>query len=172
MSSDYLLLPQEDLNIPTHTSTIQLQCGGTDTGSNNDEDSSSVDEALLEMLGITSFHAKETIDDDFEKEQEELLVPNNCHLYHDSLVSSCMPNDQLVQLKNIYQNEAICIFPKILSILPQTMRRLTDEIVYGSTKYTSDRSYESIQYIKNGTIGSRRVLTRLENFVTNHEEWR
>ncbi len=51
------------------------------------------------------------------------------------------------------------------------MRRLTDELVFGKDVRV-DKTYETIRVLKHGQIEERRTLTRLENFVDHHEEWR
>jgi ectoine hydroxylase-related dioxygenase (phytanoyl-CoA dioxygenase family) len=52
------------------------------------------------------------------------------------------------------------------------MRRLTDELVWG-TDIKVDKTYETIRVLKkDGEIEERQTLTRLENFVKHHERWR
>ena len=134
----------------------------------DNDDTDSVDEALMEMLGITSFETKEITnneDNEFktaEKQQQYPIISNE--ELQDIIDSS--------KLRDFYDKESICIFPQELSIPSQTMRRFTDELIYGSDKYKADRTNETIKFLKNGEIGSRRVLTRLENFVSNHSGWR
>ena len=149
----------------------------------NDE-TDSVDEALMEMLGISSFDTVETAIDDnlldhvqtniVPLQHQSSLVSNNCNQYSFPIISKERISSMIQSnnLKEIYIDESICILPDDLSINAQSMRRLTDELVYGSSKYQSDRSYETIQFIKNGEIGCRHVLTRLENFVNNHPGWK
>ncbi len=133
----------------------------------------SVDEAILEMLGITSFDTRGIADEGNNQNTDQEIPFSDsdypCPALSIEHIQSIVDSNGLI---GMYKNDAICIFPNELSVPPKTMRRLTDELVYGSSKYQADRSYETIQFIKNGEIGSRRVLTRLENFVLNHPGWR
>lgn len=137
------------------------------------DDTDSVDEAIMEMLGITSFDTRGIVDEgknqNTDKEIPFTDTDYPCPAVSIEHIQSIVDSNGLMGL---YMNDSICIFPNELSVPSQTMRRLTDELVYGSSKYQADRSYETIQFIKNGEIGSRRVLTRLENFVMNHPGWR
>uniref|UniRef100_A0A7S1ZJN9 Uncharacterized protein n=1 Tax=Ditylum brightwellii TaxID=49249 RepID=A0A7S1ZJN9_9STRA len=74
-----------------------------------------------------------------------------------------------------YENESILVLPSEISIPSSTMRKLANELIYGENKYPSDKTYETIHYLSSSgsseEIKSRRVLTRLENFVSRHEGW-
>lgn len=157
----------------------------TDRYTDDDEtDVNSVDEAMMEMLGITSFD--EIGEDDILRKYNtnngnSSSQQTSSHVHEAPKIKSSIPimtikeMEHVVKLdylKNTYRQESICIFPEEFSIPSKTMRRITDELIYGSTKYQSERSNESIQFIKHGAMGSRSVLTRLENFVVNHSEWK
>jgi len=141
----------------------------------SDSDSiNSADEALSEMLGIgldifVSLNETETI-------QEASTLKNDLCTEIPQISSKEIENivNGSNQLGKLYRDEAICLFPRELSIPSKLMRRITDELVHGSSKYPSDKSYEKIKFIPNGDtqIHERRELTRFENFVSNHESWR
>jgi Protein involved in biosynthesis of mitomycin antibiotics/polyketide fumonisin len=196
-----------------------------DNDEHSDNDSlTSADEALLEMLGFTSWKGGKqdqvfAILQESEEKDGDVYINNDhdcpsvvfdhkyscCHDHNDSDPaastssqvngsSSSRPPvacndhsknffDGIIQKHNLstaYHMESCCQFPKECSISQKLMRRLTDELLYGATKYPSDRSYETIQFIttKNGKEGTfspvlqkRREITRFENFVNGHKEW-
>jgi ectoine hydroxylase-related dioxygenase (phytanoyl-CoA dioxygenase family) len=131
-----------------------------------DEDIDSADEALLEMLGLLS--PVDNIIDDSEELDE--MIPQ------DAIPKLCIERLQSIfdlhQLAQTYATDSICILPKSLSVPAALMRRLTEELVWG--KRQADRTYESIQVVltKDGSMEQRKTLTRLENFVTHHDEWK
>ena len=133
---------------------------------NDDDGMDSEDEALCEMLGLSALPAQTKI----EEESSGHFKRNT-----NSLPSLPTPlNDpDLINFRNVYQAESICVLPSRYSICPTLMRRITDELVYGSQKFSSDKTYETIQVPKGGGGGGgpRRELTRLENFVATHECW-
>jgi len=136
---------------------------------NSDSDSIDSDEALYEMLGVKGISLNETVTDleSTSKNHSCSGIPQLEPREIDKIVNG--PN----QLGKLYRNEAICLLPRELSIPSKLMRRITDELVYGGSKYPSDRSYEIIKFISNGDtqICERRELTRFENFVDNHDGW-
>jgi hypothetical protein len=131
-------------------------------GVTENEEMGSSDEALLEMLGLTSL-------DTGADEEEVSLIEDGQKL---NLSIHAIAESQ--NLAKIYNDESMCILPKELSIPSAQMRRLTDELVWGGSKYQADRTYETIQVLKkkSGEIENRRTLTRLENFVNDHDEWK
>ena len=145
----------------------------------------SADLALLEMLGIASFEASsdkalqipnlietlsggqplvlqnDTFSQEIRREDVEKVINQSCENHEEGQSSI-----------HSYDDDSVYIFPSEVSIPSCIMRRITDELIYGSSKYSADRSYETIHYVKNGEMGTRRELTRLENFVMNHPVWR
>jgi hypothetical protein len=155
----------------------------------DDNDSiSSADEALFEMLGFTNGKRKNhdilfsILQESKERESDTKIND------HDSSLSSmsndpCFPSIPQNYLEDIinqfeldvtYRKESVCLFPQALSISPKLMRKLTDELLYGTTKYPSDRSYENIKILTSdgeNRIEKRREITRFENFVNGHKKW-
>ncbi|KAG7348417.1 phytanoyl-CoA dioxygenase family protein [Nitzschia inconspicua] len=151
------------------------------SATNDDGESSSIassDKALLEMLGLTSLNEISTNHDVDENEQAESLREN--HTVEPSReVRSRLPllsQDYLSTVKFLlyeqYQEKSMCVFPHQYSIPADHMRKLTEELIWGGPTVHADRSYETIQVYKNGTIEQRRTLTRLENFVDTHPGWK
>jgi Phytanoyl-CoA dioxygenase (PhyH) len=143
-----------------------------DTNSNKDdkkeeEELDSADEALLEMLGLSSLDAVKT--DDVDRDDDE--DPSSLSLL-DQIVQLDSDNKCSIPWKSLlqeYQTTGICVFP--LHIPSALIRRLTDELVWGGHK--ADKTYETIQVLQpNGEVTKRRTLTRLENFVDHHEGWK
>ena len=128
-----------------------------------DDGMDSADEALCEMLGLLTLPEQTSIHEE-ESESEFTNSPNFLPNLHNP-----MSDQDLIDLRNVYTSESICVLPSRYSICPTLMRRITDELVYGSQKYSSDKTYETIQDPKGA--GPRRELTRLENFVVTHEIW-
>ena len=129
--------------------------------SQDDDDNVSIysaDEALCEMLGLVSINS-------FPVEDELPVVVPPAEHARDLMVS-----DKAIQavvqkhsLHEIYQRDSVVVFPPELSVPAVLMRRWTDELVWGQNSLVH-RTYE--------TIGQNRTLTRLENFVDHHDEWR
>lgn len=128
----------------------------------DEEDTGSSDECLLDMLGLKSL-ATLTVEEKKETEGASKLP-----LFTESALNTAVESHKL---KRLYDEEAICIFPKRFSISAEHMRRLTEELVWGGERLQADRTYETIKIRKNGEIQERRTLTRLENFVDIHEGW-
>ena len=84
-------------------------------------------------------------------------------------------------LQEMYIKESICIFPPEFSISSSVMRRITNELIWGTKCYPSDRSYETIWNKASSSSSScleskfvieeRKVFTRFENFVKTHPAW-
>lgn len=129
-----------------------------DEGSEADIDSG--DEALLEMLGLASLDVSDDHDEDGHTDPLQLTS---------SEISALVESNQLS--KN-FATDSVCIFPPELSLRSEYMRKITDELVWGGDRIQADRTYETIQVYKNGAMEHRRTLTRLENFVHAHEEWK
>ena len=129
-----------------------------------DEDSEadidSADEALLDMLGLSSLDVTDDHDDDDNPDPQKLTF---------SEISMLVKSNQL---SKDYSSNSVCRFPPELSIQSEHMRTITDELVWGGDRMQADRTHETIQVYKSGAIEQRRTLTRLENFVDTHEEWK
>ena len=146
----------------------------------DDDDACSInsaDEALSEMLGISISDVKCSIEIPVEENK------NNKNAKEGNIAVPCesIPTNTQDEIKNIlresdcinnYQLESICILPETLFIGQKLLMRITDELIYGSSKFQSDKSFEKIQYLKDSIIQERRVLTRFENFVNYHPEWK
>ena len=154
-------------------------------GNIDDDDSTSSslgssDEALLEMLGLSSLNefADECDDDDDENEKEENQAIGNGPPMSISplpVLSENWLESTLARLaKDKYTNEAVFRFPEECSIPAKHMRVLTEEIVRvgpSGSLCQADRTYEGIKVWKDGEINERKTLTRLENFVDAHPGW-
>lgn len=167
----------------------------------DDEGMDSADEALCEMFGISKFPSR---DDEVEKRSNSLdskiqAPPPLPSVSSSSKEQTALPNHSIDEVLSIiqshslpqtYMDESICKFPPELSIPPTTMRKITDELIWGSHRYPSDRTYETIQFFRkpppppdNSTtastvsdgcysaVGERRELTRMENFINTHPTW-
>lgn len=137
----------------------------------------SADEALMEMLGITSLGGimDEDIEDDGSKFANSSTTGSTNNWKKSPL--PILSEEQIENLvaehhvQHLYTKEAMCIFPPQCSISPEYMRRLTDELVWGGTKVQADKTYETIQVWRDGEIHAKRSLTRLEHFVDSHPGW-
>lgn len=144
----------------------------------DDRSVNSADEALSEMLGISISDMK------FPQDIPTAGSMNNdnadgIHTTIQREVIPTIPYDEIKTIlderncRNMYQMESVCILPEKLFIGQKLLMRITDELNYGSSKFKSDKSFEKIQYLKNSMmIQERRVLTRFENFVNHHPEWK
>lgn len=129
-----------------------------------EDDMDSGDEALLEVLGLASLSV-------VEDAQEASPAPPNdpdsaIFPWNDKIRSS------LCEQRQQYEQEGVVILP--LRIPDSFMRRITDEIVWsgGDKAFPADKSYETIRLMRRGEIVEKRTLTRLENFVNGHPEWK
>lgn len=136
----------------------------------SDEDYDSADEALCEMLGISSKVIKQPINDENVEEVCHSIYTENDYITPSELQIRKIIHDN--SCKFMYAKDSISILPSELSIDKKLLMRLTDELTYGSNKFQSDKSFEKILYLRNGTVEEKRVLTRFENFVNYHSEWK
>eukprot|EP00536_Pseudo-nitzschia_multiseries_P014935 jgi/Psemu1/174587/gw1.793.38.1 len=147
-----------------------------------DEESSleSCDEALLDMLGLSSLKDVSNvspIDNEEEKKSNRHIDehPTETHSNLPILSDDWLESNVRAQARDIYPKESVFRFPEKCSISAQHLRIMTEEVVWGSGQnnatYQADRSYEGIKIWKNGEIEERKTLTRLENFVDNHPGW-
>ena len=130
---------------------------GASTGSS----SIGEDEALAEMLGVSSLNC---VADQILVEDEDVDHPNSfvgIPCFRTLLINnSC----QLETARKMYKSKSVYKFPKQFSISPDLMRRITLELTFASDKYYSDKTFE--------TILSTKKLTRMENFVMSHPIWK
>jgi ectoine hydroxylase-related dioxygenase (phytanoyl-CoA dioxygenase family) len=126
----------------------------------------SSDEALCEILGLTSLEGvamDETDEDPSPTESSQKWAMPQCPNITHNIAA---------EIQRVYKSDSVCILPRTFSIPDETMRHLTDELVWGRD-IKVDKTYETIRVLKkNGEIEERRTLTRLENFVNHHERWR
>lgn len=133
-----------------------------------DEDLDSSDDAFLEMLGLTSLDMTMKDDDEVSIKVDVLETTDAIHTMSRDRMQSIL--DANKQLACTYAKDSICILPKAFSVPASWMRRLTDELVWG--KRHADRTFEPIRVVrKDGSVEERKALTRLENFVSHHDEW-
>jgi ectoine hydroxylase-related dioxygenase (phytanoyl-CoA dioxygenase family) len=185
--------------------TVVAETDIVDKSDDDDDDSlNSADEALLEMLGFASNKQDKVfaiLQESEEKEgdvyinddRDSLNFFDHFHKHHPTATTkdegdcsfAVLSNQQSqsfidatikkYKIPTTYQSESVCRFPKECSISQKFMRRITDEILYGTTKYPSDRSYETIHFTKlvkgTCTVQQRREITRFENFVNSHKQW-
>lgn len=126
-----------------------------------DDEMGSSDEALLEMLGLQSIDNL-VVDDPHQSSSSKLPLISSEEI--NSIV-------ELNKLKQQYKSESVSIFPHEFSLSAEYLRTITEELVWGGDKIQADKTYETVQFIKNGKVQQRRTLTRLENFVDTHEGW-
>ena len=140
-------------------------------GSDNDDHSvDSADEALCEMLGISVNSIGMSGEIAEEISSTTISSQDRTDFLEFNEIETIV---RQMNLSQVYENEAVCLLPRELSLPSKLMRQLTNELTYGGSRYISDRSYEKIKFIpKGGTqIEERRELTRFENFVNGHEGW-
>jgi hypothetical protein len=159
--------------------------GGKDEEGAEEMDSS--DEALLEMLGLSSLdHVGNEEEEDKSTNKNDATTSTSTSklpLLSDQSLSSPL----MESIGERYKQESLCIFPREFSVSAEHLRRLTEALVWGGPNVQADRTYETIKRrivsTKNGGGGGddggsssqiiehRRTLTRLENFVDAHEGW-
>lgn len=136
----------------------------------------SADEALCELLGITSLDVKD--DSSCGGEGDLAVPPKNSvqalgEVSDDFIQQIAEKYDLIAQ----YERTSVCVFPQELSIPASVMRRMTEELVWSSNSIAIDKTYETIQVLTRdkesgeAVIEERRKLTRLENFVDSHKGW-
>ena len=138
----------------------------------------SSDEALLDMLGISSL---QNVTDDVDEDHCHQEDSQGCQQSSKLLILSetLLTSTECESLAQQYQDRAFVVFPSQCSIPAEYMRRLTDELIWGKvgsghdTPIVVDRTYETIHFHQQDQSmpSSKRVLTRLENFVDAHEGW-
>ena len=137
----------------------------------DDTPTNSEDEALLEVLGLTSLGCMVDEEDDSVNENEHNgtcddasrripLSLNGIPAPSPSTTASIL--DEL-DLPTLYRHDQVVIFPGDLSVPATTMRKLTDELIWGSSSSVPpcagangtcrrglecDRTYETIRVIK------------------------
>ena len=137
-----------------------------------DEEVDSADEALCEMLGLSTISGlavEEKVDDENDIDND-LVAANGSTSFDPSKAVSATLLDKCIGLDKVYLEESIFTFPSEISIPSSHMRMLTEELVWDQ-RISADRTYETISVFKNGEITKRRVLTRFENFVDSHQGW-
>ena len=152
-----------------------------DDDDDDDESLGSSDEALLEMLGLSSLKEVSAVTDECNDPRGATEVPRPCQPTADRPPPSkhlpALSNDWLESTvatpltREKYGSEAVFRFPDECSVSAKHMRVLTEEIVRGADLYKADRTYEGIKILKDGEIFERKTLTRLENFVDAHPGW-
>lgn len=144
--------------------------------SSNEEAMESADEALCELLGISSLDIK---DESSHGDEGDLATPPKDSVDDLEEIADAYINaiSELYDLRAEYESNSVCVFPQELSIPASIMRRLTEELVWSSDNITIDKTYETVRVLtKNKESGEtvieeRRKLTRLENFVDSHRGW-
>jgi ectoine hydroxylase-related dioxygenase (phytanoyl-CoA dioxygenase family) len=131
---------------------------------NNDDDDDemdSADEALCAMLGIKSVvkgireeeEASEQKEDDETTAAGQETVPNYSettrptlnHLL--SLTDTALQDLVTLDLRDIYQRDSVVYFPQALSVQASLMRRITEEVVWRSAEFASDKTYETVRVV-------------------------
>jgi ectoine hydroxylase-related dioxygenase (phytanoyl-CoA dioxygenase family) len=155
--------------------TMTVVKDATDVGLEMD----SSDEALCEMLGLPSLAIAKATDQGDE----------SCMAHEDDDEPPRQSLDELLRLETTwiqrqvdqhklheeYIENSVCVLPESLRVPGHVMRRLTDELVWGSSDEQNrkvDKTYETIQVLKAGQVQERKTLTRLENFCNHHEGWK
>ncbi|GAX13242.1 hypothetical protein FisN_17Hu177 [Fistulifera solaris] len=140
----------------------------------DEETMASADEALRELLGITSLDVK---DDSSCGDDGELPSKESVEALGDISDDFIQQIVDTYDLKEQYKITSVCVFPPELSIPAFIMRKLTEELVWSSDSRVMDKTYETIQVLTNdkssgeSIIEERRKLTRLENFVDSQKDW-
>ena len=129
---------------------------------------STSDEALREMLGLPSMDGLAMKVEDVKSNNDEPHTIDYLHGLADSELCRFLKEANSIQ---DYANDSVCIVPRGLCLDPLFMRRITDELSWG--KYPSDKSFETIKVAtRQREILERRTITRFENFVETHDEWK
>ena len=155
----------------------------------NDSATSSIDsdEALLDMLGLSSLKKVPIIADECDNDDDDEdrhVSSSTSQAISNRKTTSPLPDisdDWLVSTmaplaRERYLHHAIFRFPENCWIPAKHMRILTEQIVRGwkgpsGVLHQADKSYEGIKIWKDGEIFERKTLTRLENFVDTHPGW-
>jgi Phytanoyl-CoA dioxygenase (PhyH) len=137
---------------------------------NDDTESVTSDDALCELLGISSLDLTHCKDEFVEVNQ---LCPNRCMSVDDLVLVEDSFIKETIEIHGLWQeyhNTRFCVFPNALSVPSNIMRRLTDELVWGRDLSGADRTFEPIKHSKDGIIQERSTLTRIEN-LNGHIGW-
>ncbi|CAB9505042.1 phytanoyl-CoA dioxygenase [Seminavis robusta] len=134
------------------------------------EEVDSADEALLELLGLSSLDAVKGDDD--ENDDREVATNSDPQDQLLALDAREFENVSWTELITEYHSTGICVVPSSLHVPSELMRRMTDELVWGGNTVQADKTYETIKVWKQGELQERRTLTRLENFVDYHDGWK
>ena len=154
----------------------------------DDADNNSEDEALLEILGLSSLGCMAPEND--ADENSSTMIQHNV-LVEESRADQSPPRhlsplgvprlatsqiqsivDDL-DLLTMYQKDRVVIFPAELSVPARTMRRLADELIWGSTPSVPmcggsgtcrrgtecDRTYETIRVVKRKKSGGGELVS-------------
>lgn len=133
----------------------------------------STDEALCELLGISSLDIKDDSSCGDDEAPTKRCVGDLGEISDDYIKTI----SERFNLKAEYESTSVCVLPVELSIPAFIMRQLTEELIWSSADTAMNRSYETIHVVtKNKESGEfvveeRRKLTRLENFVDSHNGW-
>ncbi len=133
----------------------------------DDSGMDSADEALMEMLGLTSLGAV-VDEEEMDKNKYRSIGKSTLPILTEAEIALLVDS---YQLQYHYKKEAVCIFPSECSISAEHMRRLTDELVWGGAQVQADKTYETVHVCKQGEVYAKQALTRLEHFVDAHEGW-
>jgi 2-aminoethylphosphonate dioxygenase len=150
---------------------------------NHDEDVSVTSEdALCELLGLTSMDTlsrcledADLVSDDPPDVQYQFILPRRCQSVEDLIQVPDSFVREIMQRHSVpeeYRQSGFCFFPKELHVPASIMRQLCNELVWSiDAPGEVDRTFESIKFSSSkGTIQERSTLTRLEN-LNGHHGW-
>lgn len=160
----------------------------------DNESVNSSDEALMEMLGISSLSCVSTTNDESEGEnihrknqhhdetKEESSSKNNTTHSSEIVFEHMSQQDIESRITDVieeYEKDGICVFPlsTYISIEASYMRKLCNELVFWSSPTVTIPLDSQQKQLKKEidktyeTILGERMLTRMENFVNAHSEW-
>jgi len=95
---------------------------------------------------------------------------------YSTIIMKRLDDDEISQLINShrlafhYEMKSFCMFPSELSVPVEYIRQMTDELILLEQGQV-DKTYETIRVLRQGVIHPKQVLTRIENFVDDHEGW-
>jgi len=157
--------------------TVSIKVDEAAASEGGDEESSvdSADEALMEMLGLSSMNAIVDEEEPNNKGDVQAISSTKRATRYQLPILTDEDISRLVvshHLQSRYETESLCVLPPELSIPAEYMRRLTDELVWGGDQVQADKTYETVQWAsQQGEVQTKRSLTRLEHFVDAHEDW-
>ncbi len=143
-----------------------------------DDDVDSADEALCEMLGLSSLNAMDQCNDDCNGDDDDDVklyetksslngIPHLLSDIHDEKYDRIVRLQRRIILET-FENDSVCnLGGSYFSVPSSIMRKLTEDLIWGhsSQTYKCDVTMETIQQTK-------RVVTRFENFVNSHVGWK